>query len=46
MISAEMVRDGKEEDVRTAVFSAILVGFAALFGLKQTDDDLYSFCCV
>lgn len=46
MISAEMVRDGKEEDVRTAVFSAILVGFAAPFGLKQTDDDLYSFCCV
>jgi len=36
-----MVRDAKEGDVRTTVFNAILVGFAALFGLKQADDDLF-----
>jgi len=35
MISAEMVRDAKEEDVRTAVFNAILVGFAAFSGLSR-----------
>ena len=38
-----MVRDAKERDVRTAVFYAILVGIAALFWLKQTDHDLFSF---